>query len=40
LLNKVSSQDIADFKNRLNEVPAIRRVDLISRSAADNSSAT
>lgn len=40
LLSKVSSQDIADFKNRLNEVPAIRRVDLISRSAADNSSAT
>ncbi len=40
LLNKVSSQDIADFKNRLNEVPAIRQVDLISRSAADNSSAT
>jgi putative Mg2+ transporter-C (MgtC) family protein len=40
LLNKVSSQDIADFKNRLNEVPAIRRGDLISRSAADNSSAT
>lgn len=40
LLNKVSSQDIADFKNRLNDVPSIRRVDLISRSATDNSSAT
>jgi putative Mg2+ transporter-C (MgtC) family protein len=40
LLNKVSSQDIADFKNRLAEVPTIRRVDLLSRSAADNSSAT
>jgi len=39
LLSKVSSQDIADFKNKLNEVPVIRRVDLISRSATDNSSA-
>jgi len=40
LLNKVSSQDIADFKNRLNDIPAIRRVDLISRSASDHSTAT
>src|SRR3569623_1199381 len=40
LLNKVSSQDIADFKNRLGEVPTVRHVDLIRRSAADNSSAT
>jgi putative Mg2+ transporter-C (MgtC) family protein len=40
LLSKVSSQDIADFKNRLAEVPTIRRVDLLSRSSADNSSAT
>lgn len=40
LLNKVSSQDIADFRNRLSEVPTIRQVDLISRSAADNSSTT
>jgi putative Mg2+ transporter-C (MgtC) family protein len=40
LLNKVSSQDIADFKARLAEVPTIRRVDLLSRSSADNSSAT
>ncbi|CAM5423372.1 Protein MgtC OS=Afipia felis OX=1035 GN=sapB_3 PE=3 SV=1 [Afipia felis] len=40
LLNKVSSQDIADFKNRLGEVSTIRRVELISRSASDNSSAT
>jgi len=40
LLNKVSSHDIADFKARLADVPTIRRVDLLSRSAADNSSAT
>jgi len=40
LLNKVSSHDIADFKTRLAEVPTIRRVDLLSRTAADNASAT
>ncbi|MBX9711338.1 MAG: MgtC/SapB family protein [Xanthobacteraceae bacterium] len=31
LLNKVSSQDIADFKVKLNELSAIRTVDLVKR---------
>ncbi len=39
LLNKVSSQDIAGFRDRLKDIPAIREVELIRRGAA-NSGAT
>lgn len=34
-LNKVSSEDIADFKARLNDVAVVRKVDLIRRSPAN-----
>lgn len=37
LLNKVSSHDIADFRSRLNDMPAIRQVEQIKRSAEASS---
>jgi putative Mg2+ transporter-C (MgtC) family protein len=40
LLNKVSSQDIAGFKDRLKDVPAIRDVELIRRSSASSGNGT
>lgn len=39
-LNKVSSQDIADFKVKLNELSAVRSAELIKRSGDNTASAT
>jgi putative Mg2+ transporter-C (MgtC) family protein len=40
LLNKVSSHDIASFKTKLNDTPAVRQVEVVRRVAVETNSST